>query len=119
MEYADLGAGRWSDTLHWRERGRAKSLGGVDTLDPSAPGRFRWRGAGPLAGIRSDWAFVALAPDARWAVTWFGPATLGITPEGMDVYARHPELPELDEVFAMIKTRSDLPQLPGWYRTDR
>lgn len=117
VEYADLGGGRWSDTLHWRQRGRAKSLGGVDTLDPSTPGRFRWRGAGLLAWIRSDWAFVAVAPQGRWAVTWFGPATFGITPEGMDVYSREPELPDLDEVLASLRGRSDLPQLEGWYRT--
>lgn len=120
VEYAALEGGRWSDTLSWTDaRGRAKTLGGIDRLDPAQPGRFRWRGRGVLAVLSSDWAFVDVADDARWAVTWFSRATLGLTPEGMDVYARAAELPELDEILAAIRARDDLPRPGGWYRTLR
>jgi hypothetical protein len=120
VEYAALPDGRWSDTLSWVDaRGRPKTLGGIDRLLQSQPGRFRWRGRGLLAVISSEWAFVDVAEDARWAVTWFSRATLGLTPEGMDVYARAAELPELDDVLAKIAARADLPESAAWYRTLR
>ncbi|MDQ3034341.1 MAG: hypothetical protein M3Y87_18175 [Myxococcota bacterium] len=68
---------------------------------------------------KREWAFVDVAGDARWAVTWFSRATLGVTPEGMGVYARSAELPELDAILAALRARDDLPRLEGWYRTLR
>lgn len=120
VEYGELGAGRWSDVLRWRDaRGRARTLEGIDVVDATRPGRFRWRGRGMLAWVRSEWAFVEVAPDARWAVTWFSRATLGLTPEGMDVYSREPELGELDAVLEAVRARGDLPRGVEWYRTTR
>ena len=109
--------GRWTDTLEYRQKGATKSLVGLDTPLDGRPGFFRWRGRGWLAWCTSTWGFVMLGPDARWAVTWFSRATLGVTPEGMDVYAREPlGADEVEEILESVRARGDLPSLEGWFR---
>ncbi|MBX3270537.1 MAG: hypothetical protein KF729_09765 [Sandaracinaceae bacterium] len=120
VEYAARADGRWDDTLRFRAGTRERALAGLDTPLPERPGFFRWRGAGWLAWCTSTWGFVALDPAGAWAVTWFSRATLGVTPEGMDVYGRAP-LAEaaLQRVLEEIRARPELPQLDGWFSIPR
>jgi hypothetical protein len=115
---------RWADALRYEQRGwltgrwTTRRLAGFDTGDPAAPGRFLWRGAGALAVLTSTWAFVAVAPDRAWAATWFSAATFGITPEGMDVYARDADLDPtvVDGVVATLSARPEFAHIGGWFR---
>lgn len=120
VEYSPRPDGRWTDTLRFRKGVTERALVGVDTPLRDRPGFFRWRGAGWLAWCTSTWGFVLLAPDARWAVTWFSRATLGVTPEGMDVYGRAPlSQGEIDAAIAQARARPDLPRLDGWFSIPR
>lgn len=116
VEYAPRPDGRWTDTLRYRAGVRERSLVGVDTPLAGAPGRFRWRGAGWLAWCTSSWAFVVVEPAEGWAITWFSRATLGVTPEGMDVYGRAPLAPAVvDAAIARARAHPALPRLDGWF----
>lgn len=118
VEYAVRHDGTWSDTLTWKSaKGRTRSLSGVDRHH-GEPGRFVWRGAGLLRVLSSEWAFVVVAPDLRWCVTWFSRASFGLTPEGMDVYARDRAEVDVASALALVKSRADLPKLEGWYETE-
>lgn len=117
VTYAARPDGRWTDTLTYQQRGKPKTLVGLDTPLSHRPGFFRWRGRGWLAWCASTWGFVMLDPDGRWAVTWFSRATLGVTPEGMDVYAREPLTgDEVDAVLESIRACDHLPSIEGWFR---
>jgi len=117
VTYAAQPDGRWTDTLAYRQEGAAKTLVGLDTPLDGRPGFFRWRGRGWLAWCTSTWGFVRLGPEGRWAVTWFSKATLGVTPEGMDVYAREPLTgDEVDAILASVRADHDLPSIGGWFR---
>ncbi|MFN7145208.1 MAG: hypothetical protein ACK4YP_15650 [Myxococcota bacterium] len=116
----------WRDTLAWEQtdlfgRPVTRRLGGVDTGDPAVPGRFVWRGDGVLGLLASEWCFVAVDPAGAWAVTWFARATFGVTPEGMDVYARDPDLDPavVDDVIAGLQARPAFARLGGWFRPER
>jgi len=133
VTYRELGDARWLDTIEWTNKRRtSRSLSGINRLSaaleaPATSCRFAWRGKGPMFWITSEWRFVALHPEGRWAVTWFSQATLGITPAGMDVYARAGQLPELREVNgsldegvrALLKDVPNVPPFAGFYRTLR
>lgn len=120
VTYAERADGRWSDTLAYRSGAKARTLVGVDTPHAHGPGFFGWRGAGWLVWCTSTWGFVRVDPAGRWAVTWFSRATLGVTPEGMDVYAREP-LPEAEVQRILEDVRADaaLPKLDGWFSIPR
>ena len=62
---------------------------GVDLQDPTLAGHFQWRGDQLLHMIVSHWFVVALDPEYRWAVTYFGDSNVG-TGAGIDVYVREP-----------------------------
>lgn len=119
VTYTERSDGSWSDVLSWRSaRGSEKWLAGVDHTVPG--GRFVWRGSGFLRVLSSEWAFVASAPDLSWCATWFARASFGVTPEGMDVYARTPGDVRVADVLAQLATRPDLPALgAAWYETQR
>jgi hypothetical protein len=121
VTYTPRPDGTWSDELSWRDvRGRARRLRGVDRMLPGGSGRFRWRGAGVLSILSSEWGFVAVAPDATWCATWFARASFGVTPEGMDVYAREPAHVHTADVLSALRARADLPSLDAaWYETAR
>lgn len=113
VTYAALADGRWSDTLRFRTRGAARSLVGTDT-PAGPPGRFVWRGAGWLRWCTSTWVFAAVDPGGRWAITWFSAATLGVTPEGMDVYARGRALDPAALREAIARADAMRPGLGPW-----
>ena len=116
VAYAERADGRWSDVLTWLDaRGRERTLAGIDRVDGA---RIAWRGTGWLGWIASEWDVVALADDRSWCATHFSRASLGITPEGMDVYARDRARVDLEQVLEALRTRSDLPRLEGWYPTE-
>jgi hypothetical protein len=133
VTYRELGDARWLDTIQWRsKRGSTRSLSGINRLSagldaPATTCRFAWRGKGLMTWITSEWRFVALGPEGKWAVTWFSQATLGVTPAGMDVYAREGALPELREVNgsldegvrALLNDVPNVPTFEGFYRTLR
>ena len=111
--------GDWDDLLAFTRRGRRKTLGGRDTPHADRPGFFTWRGLGWLGWCRSTWGFVRVGPELSWAVTWFSRATLGVTPEGMDVYARDLLSREaLDRIIADVTAEPGLPQTGPWYVID-
>lgn len=113
VTYAPLADGRWSDTLRFRKGGAARTLRGTDTPgDP--PGRFLWRGAGWLRWCTSAWTFAAVDPAGQWAITWFAAATLRVTPEGMDVYARGPSLDPAVLRDAIARANALRPGLERW-----
>lgn len=99
------------DTLSWTQGGRVRTLGGVDT--PHGDG-FRWRGDGLLAVLASDWQFVELTES--WAVTWFARASFGVTPEGMDIYGREPNV-DTAPILRRIQADPRFAHLSGWYTT--
>lgn len=131
--YRELGDARWLDTIQWRNRrGASRSLSGINRLStgldaPAIACNFAWRGKGLMTWITSEWRVVALGPEGKWAVTWFSQATLGITPAGMDVYARAGQLPELREVEGsldagvreLLQGVPSIPSFSGFYRTLR
>jgi hypothetical protein len=119
VTYTQRPDGSWSDELTWRDgRGRERRLRGVDRA--VAGGRFVWRGTGLLSILSSEWGFVAVAPDTTWCATWFARASFGVTPEGMDVYAREPSEVKTSDVLASLRARKDLPALDAaWYETER
>jgi len=133
VTYRELGDARWLDTIQWKnKRGTSRSLSGINRLStdlksPATSCNFAWRGKGVMMWITSEWRFVAVAPDGQWAVTWFSQATLGVTPAGMDVYARDGQLPELREVNgsldegvrALLRDVPNVPPFSGFYRTLR
>ncbi len=112
-----LSDGRWRNRLYWTEGGKPKALEGADTELPQVAGepypRFRWRGAGLLWLFASDWRFVEL--NDTFAVTWFARATFGVTPEGMDVYARDAAF-DPAPVIARLTADPAFAHLGGWYR---
>ncbi len=117
---------RWSDTVAyeapaWLGGGYTpRRIVGVDTGHPDAPGRFTWRGAGMLGLLASEWSVVAVDPDGAWMLTWFARATFGVTPEGMDVCARRPDLdPAIVERVIADLARPTFAHLGGWFRPDR
>lgn len=118
VEYTELPDGRWLDRLTWNPArgGGTKRLEGYDTWQDEC---FQWRGKGPLFWIKSQWRVVKLAPDGRWAVTWFSQSSFGITPQGMDIYSRTPKLPELDEIVEQLRRDPEFSHLDGWYATER
>ena len=125
VRYTPLNGG-WLDELHYEQRGifggwKTRGLAGVDTPDPVVPGSFTWRGAGVLAVLSSRWCFVEVAHDGAWAATWFSPASLGLTPEGMDIYARDPAFPSerVGEVIRALGERPELSHLGGWFEPER
>ncbi len=92
--YADLpheDATKLWDVTFYRQRGRARRLMGVDTLDPTAPGHLLWHGVGTLAVARNHWYVLEVDSDYEWAVIGFPKSTLG-TPAGLDIIARQPSL---------------------------
>lgn len=114
VTYEVMPDGRLVDTLAWRQGGRERRLGGVDT--PTPDGGYTWRGAGLLGLFTSRWRFVEVSEP--FAVTWFARATFGVTPEGMDVYGRSPDL---DPWPLVERLRADprYAHLQGWERTAR
>ncbi|MDP2316834.1 MAG: hypothetical protein Q8P41_28340 [Pseudomonadota bacterium] len=118
---------RWSDTVAYEAPGwlgggwKRHRVVGVDVGDPAVPGRFRWRGAGVLGLLTSDWSYLAVDPAGQWTATWFARATFGVTPEGMDVCARRPDLDPavIDGVIADLAKRPELAHLGGWFRPER
>jgi hypothetical protein len=117
---------RWSDTVTYEAPGlfgggfTPRRIVGVDTGHPERPGSFTWRGVGLLGFLTSRWCFVAVDPGGEWAVTWFARATFGVTPEGMDVYARRTDLDPgvIEGVIASLAARADLAHLGPWFRPD-
>ncbi len=105
--------GRVDDVLQWEQGGRTRRLAGVDTVVDDG---FSWRGAGWLFPFTSQWRFVAL--DADHAVTWFARASFGVTPEGMDVYARAPDHDPAPDL-ARIAADPRFAHLSGWFRIPR
>ncbi|WP_146132945.1 hypothetical protein [Knoellia remsis] len=89
------------DVAFRTRRGRARHIRGVDTR--TGPRSFRWRGAGLLRPLRSDWRVSHLASDSSWAVVEFDRTMF--TPAGVDVItrARRPSAAtwaEVDRVLA-------------------
>lgn len=122
IRYDPLPDGRWRDTVEYRTaRDRIKRIVGIDTLDPTSPGSFSWRGAGWLAWCTSRWCFVDASADEGWAITWFSPATLRVTPEGCDVYARRSDLDRaaIREIIARTGRAIGSPLGAGWFLTHR
>ncbi len=72
-----------------RESREREQIIGVDLQDPTLAGHFQWRGDQLLHMIVSHWFVVALDPEYRWAVTYFGDSNVG-TGSGIDVYVREP-----------------------------
>jgi hypothetical protein len=121
IRYQPLADGRWLDTVEFRDaRGGDKRVVGYDTLDVAVPGAFRWRGKGWLAWCASRWCFLDAddADGGGWAVTWFSAATLGVTPEGFDVYARDPGR-EPRSILERVERAAGLELGAGWFRTHR
>jgi len=83
---------RLDDLVSYRNDGEPDSIAGVDTPDPGDSSHFTWRGKGLLVFFTSDWYFVLRAPDRSWAVIYFSSTVA--TPEGVDIIARTPSLPE-------------------------
>lgn len=118
---------RWSDTVAYEAPSVfgggfvPRRIVGVDTGDAETPGAFTWRGAGVLGLLTSRWSYVAVDPDGAWTATWFARATFGVTPEGMDVCARRPDLDGgvIDAVIASVSARPELAHLGPWFRPAR
>lgn len=118
IKYQPLADGRWLDTVEFRDaRGAAKRVLGYDTLDRDVPGAFVWRGKGWLAWCSSRWCFVD-ADAGAWAVTWFSAATLRVTSEGFDVYARDASL-DPRAVLERVERAAGRSLGAGWFRTHR
>jgi hypothetical protein len=83
---------RLDDLVRYRNDGEPDSIAGVDTQDPGDSSHFTWRGKGLLFLFKSDWYVVLRAPDRSWAVIYFSSTVA--TPEGVDIIARTPSLPE-------------------------
>jgi hypothetical protein len=108
----ETGAARWTDTVHFRKNGKAKSVSGVDTKSRTRAGHFQWQGRGLLASMTSQCSIVALDPEGMWAVSWFS-ATLA-TPAGMDILVR--ELPARPEWIAAAEAQiARHPELQRWW----
>ena len=114
VTYEALPDGRIRDMLAWRQGGRERTLGGVDTPQPD--GSYLWRGAGLLALLTSRWRLVE--HDEPFAVTWFARATFGVTPEGMDVYGRAADL-DPGPIVARLQADPRYAHLDGWRVTER
>lgn len=101
ITYRVLPGGRLDDLVE-HASGRVH---GIDTQDAEVPRLFHWRGTGLVTRwLTSDWYLLAHDEAyARWAVTFFGATRF--TPEGMDVYARGPELAEATVAAALEPLR--------------
>lgn len=111
----------WDDTLAWRAAsGKVRTLRGVDRRQPGLDGLWTWRGRGLLCMLTSQWRFVAADPQGAWAVTWFARATLGVTPEGMDVYARDPGFAReaTERIVNAVRQDPRWAHLRGWRVTE-
>lgn len=113
VRYAARADGRVDDVLTWTERGRARALRGVDRPDGDG---FLWRGGGLLVAFTSRWRFVELTEVH--AVTWFARASFGVTPEGMDVYGRAPDL-DVGPILGRLRQDPAWARLDGWYEVER
>lgn len=112
----ETGAARWTDTVHFRKNGKAKTVSGIDTQSRTRAGHFQWRGTGLLASMTSQCSIVALDPGGQWAVSWFS-ATLA-TPAGMDILVR--ELPARPEWIAAAEAQiARHPELQQWWQHAR
>jgi hypothetical protein len=85
------GRARLDDVVAYQTAGSAerKTVAGVDTASPDAPGAWHWRGKGWLRIASSRWQLLGhgeLPDGGRWAVTYF--AKTLFTPAGVDLYAR-------------------------------
>ncbi len=93
---------RLDDLVSYRDEGEPDSIAGVDTQDAADSSHFTWHGKGLLFLFKSDWYVVLRAPDRSWAVIYFSSTVA--TPEGVDIIARTPSLPEatLSQIRAAI-----------------
>lgn len=90
------------DAVRFRVEGRPDAYLGVDEQDPGNDSHFTWRGKGALSLFSSEWYVAGLASDGAWAIVYYT-ATIA-SPDGVDVIARTPSLPEerLAEAHAVI-----------------
>lgn len=88
FHYEQLEPGRLSDRVTYVRRGRERQILGIDTRLPGDMPAYRWRGAGVLRLLRSDWQVSQWDPGYAWAVITFAKSL--VTPAGMDLIARSP-----------------------------
>ncbi|MGY0490937.1 hypothetical protein [Streptomyces sp. WG-D5] len=114
------GAARLRDEVGYRARGRHRTIRGTDTRLTDRPGTvFRWRGAGPLALLTSEWAVSEMGPDDAWAVITFSRSL--VTPAGTDVVVRADRLgdPEVLSAALAAGDRLGATRLTDYEHADR
>lgn len=118
ITYSALPDGLWLDVVSYKtSSGTPKSVVGVDTA--KAAGQFLWRGSGWLGWCSSRWCF--LDADDNWALTWFSAATLGVTPEGFDIYSRSADVAkaQIADYQKRVETLAGRALGSGWFLTLR
>lgn len=79
------------DVVKYTNNGKQKTITGYDTIDPTNPNAFSWRGKGWLSLFTSQCEIRLIDPNGQWAVSWFSKTPF--TPEGVDIISRTPTLP--------------------------
>jgi hypothetical protein len=79
------------DVVKYTQKGKQKTITGYDTMDPTNPDAFTWRGKGWLSLFTSKCEIRLMDPNGQWAVSWFSKTPF--TPEGVDIISRTPTLP--------------------------
>lgn len=100
------GVTKLADRVDYRQRGRPKTLVGVDLQDPSRAGHFHWQGDGWLYGVKNQWFVVAVDDEYRWAVIYFSKSTFG-TSAGLEIIARRPHLSPAERIEALAIITAD------------
>jgi hypothetical protein len=95
------------DTVAYVQKGREKTIIGVDTQDSGVPTRFEWRGKGFLKLLTSRWEIVSVSADEQLIALAFH-KTL-VTPAGIDIISRTEQVSEA--AYAAILAAIGTPSL--------
>ena len=92
------------DEVKYTQKGKQKVITGYDTMDPSNPDAFSWRGKGWLSLFTSKCEIRLIDTNGQWAVSWFSKTPF--TPEGVDIISRTPTLDAatIDKIKQAMRT---------------
>ncbi|UPT67671.1 MAG: hypothetical protein M0D57_03090 [Sphingobacteriales bacterium JAD_PAG50586_3] len=69
------------DEVKYTKNGKQKTITGYNTMHPTNPRAFSWRGKGLLGLFTSRCEIRLIDPNGQWAVSWFSKTPF--TPEGL------------------------------------